>query len=70
MTAKTLRRTLVTQAKRSSDLNTDDALAYYWLGKEFNTHGSVNHSAGEYVSKDGKVHVQSAETFFASSSVA
>jgi hypothetical protein len=25
----------------------------------------VNHSAGEYVSKDGKTHIQSAESFFA-----
>lgn len=65
VTAKTLRETLVTQASRKSELHTDDALAYYWLGREFKRHRSVNHSAGEYVSKDGEAHVQSAESFFA-----
>lgn len=29
------------------------------------THGVVKHSAGEYVSKDGKIHINSAEAFFA-----
>lgn len=65
VTAKTLRHTLVTQASRKSDLKTDDSLAYYWLGREFKSHQSVNHSAGEYVSKDGKSHVNTAESFFA-----
>ena len=46
-------------------MNTDDALAYYHMSKEFATHGVVNHSADEYVSKDGKTHIQSAESFFA-----
>jgi transposase-like protein len=65
VTAKTIREVLVTQASRKSDLNTDESLTYYWLGREFNTHGAVNHSAGEYVSKDGKVTTNSAEAFFA-----
>lgn len=65
VTAKTLRKTLVTQAHRTSELHTDDALSYYWLGREFAKHRSVNHSRGEYVSKDGKAHVNSAESFFA-----
>lgn len=39
-------------------------LPYYWLGREFNSHRSVNHSASEYVSKDGKVTTNSAESFF------
>lgn len=65
VTSKNLRQTLVTQARRSSDLMTDDSLGYHWLGKEFNSHRAVNHSAGEYVSKDGKAHVNTAESFFA-----
>ncbi|MFM9939920.1 MAG: IS1595 family transposase [Hyphomicrobiaceae bacterium] len=65
VTAKTLQETLVTQASRKSTLNTDDALQYYWTGREFAEHHAVNHSAGEYVSKDGKSHIQSAESFFA-----
>lgn len=46
-------------------MNTDDALAYYHMSREFAAHGVVNHSAGEYVSKDGATHIQSAEAFFA-----
>lgn len=65
VTAKTVRKVLVTQASRKSTLNTDDALTYYWLGKEFAKHQSVNHSASEYVSKDGDAHTQTVESFFA-----
>lgn len=65
VTAKTVRKVLVTQASRKSTLNTDDAMIYYWLGKEFTKHASVNHSADEYVSKDGKTHTQTVESFFA-----
>jgi len=35
------------------------------MSKEFAAHGVVNHSADEYVSRDGKTHIQSAEAFFA-----
>jgi len=65
VTAKSVREVLVTQASRKSDLNTDDSLVYYYLGKEFAKHVSVNHSASEYVSKDGKAHTQTVESFFA-----
>ena len=65
VTAKTIRNTLVTQASRKSHLRTDDSLVYYWLGREFASHRSVNHSAGEYVSRDGDAHVNTAESFFA-----
>ena len=46
-------------------MNTDDALAYHYMSKEFAKHGVVNHSRDEYVSKDGETHIQSAEAFFA-----
>ncbi len=65
VTAKTLRKTLEKHVDRRSHLMTDDAMVYYWLGREFAAHSSVNHSADEYVSEDGKAHVQNAEAFFA-----
>ena len=65
VTAKTVRNILVTHASRKSTLNTDEAMIYYWLGREFAKHGAVNHSAKEYVSKDGATHTQTAESFFA-----
>lgn len=63
VTAKTVREVIVTHASRKSDLNTDDSLLYYWLGREFAKHASVNHSADEYV-RDG-VTTNTVESFFA-----
>jgi transposase-like protein len=63
VTAKTLREAIVTQASRKSELHTDESLTYYWMGKEFAGHKTVNHSQDEYF-KDG-AGVQSAESFFA-----
>lgn len=65
VTAKTLRKAIEKNVAKGTTMNTDDALAYYHMSKEFAAHGVVNHSAGEYVSKDGKTHIQSAEAFFA-----
>jgi len=65
VSAKTLRKAIAKHVHRKSTMNTDDALTYYHMSKEFEEHGVVNHSAGEYVSKDGKTHIQSAEAFFA-----
>jgi hypothetical protein len=65
VTAKTLRHSLRSQASRKSELHTDDALTYYYIGKEFDRHRTVVHSAKEYVSKDGQAHVNTAEAFFA-----
>jgi transposase-like protein len=64
VTAKTLRETLVTQASRKSYLMTDEATAYKGVGKEFSGHGSVNHSAQEYV-RGTFWHTNTAESFFA-----
>ena len=49
VTGKTLRDTIVTQIDRSSYLMTDEAPAYKSIGDEFEGHGTVNHSAEEYV---------------------
>ena len=35
------------------------------MSAEFAKHGVVNHSAGEYVSEDGKTHINTTEAFFA-----
>ena len=63
VTARTLRKNLREMADRKSKLNTDEALAYHWMGKDFAEHKTVNHSLDEYF-KDG-AGVQSAEAFFA-----
>jgi transposase-like protein len=63
VTAKNVRKVLVTNASRKSDLHTDDSLLYYWLGREFEKHMAVNHSADEYVR--GDVTTNSVESFFA-----
>jgi transposase-like protein len=63
-TAKTLRETAVKIASRKSYLMTDENTAYTKLGKEFDGHGTVNHSANEYARLGGFVHVNSAENYF------
>ena len=65
VSAKTLAQAIAKHVAKGTTMNTDDALAYYHMSKEFAAHGVVNHCAGEYVSKDGQSHIQSAEAFFA-----
>src|SRR5208282_6884668 len=50
---------------RSSYLMTDDASVYVGLGREFGGHGSVNHSAEEYVRTGGFHHTNTVESHFA-----
>jgi transposase-like protein len=63
-TAKTLRDTAVKIASRKSYLATDENPAYAKLGKEFDGHGTVVHSANEYARLGGFIHVNSAENYF------
>ncbi|HLK80093.1 MAG TPA: IS1595 family transposase [Xanthobacteraceae bacterium] len=65
VTAKTLREAIVTQASRKSYLMTDEAAVYEKLGREFSGHGTVNHSADEYVRTGGFHHTNTVESFFA-----
>ncbi len=65
VTAKTLRKAIAKNVASGTTMNTDDALAYYHMSREFAAHVAVNHSKGEYVSKDGESHIQTAESFFA-----
>lgn len=57
VTAKTLREAIKKNVAKGTTMNTDDALQYYHMSKEFAAHGVVNHSAGEDVSKDKKTHI-------------
>src|SRR3981081_3271170 len=49
VSAKTLRPLIVTNINRASFLMTDEATVYTQIGREFSGHGTVNHSAEEYV---------------------
>jgi transposase-like protein len=65
VTAKTLREAMVTRASRKSYLMTDEAMVYTGIGREFAGHGTVNHSADEYVRTGGFHHTNTVESFFA-----
>jgi hypothetical protein len=43
---------------------TDEAWAYFAVGKEFADHASVNHSANEYVRLGSFVHTNTIKNFF------
>jgi transposase-like protein len=64
VTSKTLRGVLVTSTYRTTFLMTDEAAVYVSIGKEFAAHGTVNHSADEYVRKVF-YHTNTVESFFA-----
>jgi transposase-like protein len=57
-----LRPLIVTHADRKSALMTDEGGQYYHVGKEFNRHEKINHSADEYVR--GDVYTNTAECRF------
>jgi transposase-like protein len=62
--AKTLRPLVVTNVDRSAHLMTDESPVYTRVGREFNGHSSVNHSASEYVTTGGFKHSNTVENFF------
>ncbi len=62
--AKTLRPLIVTNVARSAHLMTDESPVYTRVGREFNGHSSVNHSASEYVTTGGFKHSNTVENFF------
>jgi len=61
--AHTIRHLLVTNVSRKSELHTDESRLYTKPGVEFAAHKRVNHSAGEYVRKDG-VTTNNVENYF------
>jgi transposase-like protein len=62
VTAKTLRPLVTMNVDRASDLMTDGARFYHYLGREFASHEAVDHSGGEYVR--GTAHSNTVENFF------
>ncbi len=60
--AKDLRSLIVTNVDRRSHLMSDEAHVYTWVGREFASHGKVNHGAGEYAR--GADHSNTCENFF------
>jgi len=65
VTAATLRPIIVKHASRKSYMMTDEAAVYPAIGREFSGHGSVNHSAEEYVKTGGFHHTNTVESHFA-----
>ena len=64
VTAKRLRPLVVTKVRRESYLMTDESPVYGGMGREFGGHGTVNHSASEYVRTAGFHHTNTVENFF------
>lgn len=62
--AKTLRKKIVTTVSRKSHLMTDELTSYEPIGKEFDNHTTVNHSANEYARLGGFAHINTAECRF------
>src|SRR5438477_7276825 len=60
--AKTLRAVVLQNADTKSKLMTDDRRSYPAIGRRFASHGSVNHSAEEWVR--GETHTNTVEGFF------
>lgn len=62
--AKDVRALVVTNIDRASHLMTDESPVYTRMGREFNGHSVVNHSAKQYVTTGGFKHSNTAENFF------
>jgi transposase-like protein len=62
--AKTLREKIVTTVSSKSHLMTDELASYEKIGKEFENHSTVCHSANEYASLGGFIHTNTAECRF------
>jgi transposase-like protein len=63
VTSKTLRTVIVKNADRASHLMTDGHTGYVRVGREFASHSSVDHVAGEYV-REGHHHSNTVENYF------
>ncbi|MGC2411073.1 MAG: IS1595 family transposase [Stellaceae bacterium] len=63
VTAQTLKPIIVSHINKASYLMTDDAPVYTAIGRDFGGHGTVNHSAEEYV-RAAFWHTNTVENFF------
>ena len=64
VTAENVRPIIAKNADRASSLMTDESPIYPKAGRDFGYHGTVNHSANEYVRLGSYIHVNTAESFF------
>jgi transposase-like protein len=66
LTVDTLKTVIGKTVVLDSDLNTDEARHYKAIGKNFASHGAVNHSEEEYVRREGEklVTTNTVEGFF------
>ncbi|BDV35683.1 IS1595 family transposase [Methylocystis iwaonis] len=64
VTAKTLKPIIAKNVEAASVLMTDEAPVYSGIGKRFDAHHTVNHSANEYVRLGSYIHINTAESFF------
>ncbi len=62
ITSKNIRQVLRARVHQSATLNTDTFPSYRLAGKEFASHQTVDHGAGEYVR--GNAHINTAEGYF------
>lgn len=60
--AKTLKGIFRNEVERTAYIMTDQMASYHGLGREFASHGTVDHSAQEYVR--GVIHVNFSESYF------
>ena len=65
VTAATLRPVLRKHMSKDANLMTDESAVYGPIGKDFASHATVNHSAGEYVRTGGFHHTNTVESHFA-----
>ena len=63
VTAQTLKPIIVSYVNKATYLMTDDAPVYTAIGRDFSGHGTVNHSAEEYV-RAAFWHTNTVENFF------
>jgi hypothetical protein len=63
VTAQSLKPIIVSHVNKATYLMTDDAPVYWAIGRDFGGHGSVNHSAEEYV-RATFWHTNTVENFF------
>jgi transposase-like protein len=65
VTAKTLRPIIAKHVDNRTAVMTDEAVVYRSVANKFASHGTVNHSANEYVRHGGFMHTNTIESYFA-----
>jgi transposase-like protein len=63
VTAQSLKPIIVSHVNKATYLMTDESPVYWSIGREFSSHGAVNHSAQEYV-RAAFWHTNTVENFF------